>query len=193
VQVLFVCTANICRSPMAAALFGRLAHIGGDGGPESVAVRSAGLLPGGYASPPEVVTVMAEMGIDLSRHSSTQVSADLVASSDVVVGMARRHAREVIILDADSWARTFTLKELVRRGDEAGPRGPGEGLEDWLGRLHHGRKRTDLVGGSAEDDISDPMGRPLDAYRRTAREIGALVDRAARLLWAPRGIRTLPG
>jgi protein-tyrosine phosphatase len=178
---------------MAAALFGRVAHIGGDGGPESVGVRSAGLLQGGYASPPEVVTAMAEMGIDLSRHSSTQVSADLVARSDVVVGMARRHAREVVLLDVDAWGRTFTLKELVRRGDWAGPRGSGEGLEEWLGRLHHGRERTDLVGSSADDDITDPMGRPLDAYRRTAREIGALVEHAAGLLWAPRVIRTLPG
>ena len=178
---------------MAAALFGRLAHVGGDAGPESVSVRSAGLLQGGYASPPEVVTTMAEMGIDLSRHSSTQVSVDLVASSDVVVGMARRHAREVVLLDPDAWGRTFTLKELVRRGEWAGGRGPGEDLEAWLGRLHYGRVRTDLVGRSADDDISDPLGRPLDAYRRTARQIGALVDHAAALLWAPRGIRTLPG
>ena len=42
---------------MAAALFGRLALVGGDDAPEEVSVASAGLLPGGYASPPEVVTV----------------------------------------------------------------------------------------------------------------------------------------
>ena len=73
---------------MAAALFGRLALVGGDDAPEEVSVRSAGLLAGGYASPPEVVTTMAEFGIDLSGHCSTQISPELVAASDVVLAMA---------------------------------------------------------------------------------------------------------
>jgi protein-tyrosine-phosphatase len=178
---------------MAAELFRRLSVVGGDDAPEAVVVESAGLLPGGYASPPEVVTVMAELGIDVSRHRSTQVSAALVAASDVVVGMARRHAREVVLLDATAIDRTFTLKELVRRGDLVGGRQPDEELAVWLARLSHGRRRTDLVGRSDDDDVSDPLGGPLSAYRTTARELGTLVDRAAALLWAPRVIRTLPG
>ena len=193
VQVLFVCTANMCRSPMAAALFGSLSSVGGDDAPEEVEVASAGLLPGGHASPPEVVTVMAELGIDLSGHRSTQVSPELVAASDVVVALARRHAGEVVLLDPEAFGRTFTLKELVRRGDRVGRRAPEETLDAWLGRLHDGRQRTDLVGRSDADDVSDPLGGPLSAYRTTARELGTLVDQAAALLWAPRGIRTLPG
>src|ERR1700676_890334 len=88
VQVLFVCTANMCRSPMAAALFGRLVPVEADDALEEVSVVSAGLLQGGYASPPEVVTVMAEMGIDLSGHSSRQLSPDLVVAADLVLCMA---------------------------------------------------------------------------------------------------------
>jgi protein-tyrosine phosphatase len=178
---------------MAAALFGRLAVVGGDDAPERVTVASAGILPGGYASPPEVVTTMAELGIDLSKHCSAQVSPDLVAASDVILGMARRHAREVVILDAEAWGRTFTLKELVRRGDHVGARAPEETLGSWLGRLHQGRERTDLVGRSAEDDVADPIGGPLDTFRMTARELGSLVEHVASLLWAPRGIRSVPG
>ncbi len=193
VQVLFVCTANMCRSPMAAALFGRLAQVGGDDAPEEVSVVSAGLLPGGYASPPEVVAAMAELGSDLSGHASTQITAEMVAISDVVVGMARRHAREVVLLDVGAFGRTFTLKELVRRGDLVGQRQPDEALAAWLDRLHEGRHRTDLVGSSADDDVADPLGGPLDAYRQTARELGNLVERVAALLWAPREIPTLPG
>ena len=178
---------------MAAGLFRRLSLVGGDDAPEEVVVESAGLLPGGYASPPEVVTAMAELGIDLSGHRSTEVSPELVAASDVVLGMARRHAREAVLLDATAFDRTFTLKELVRRGDLVGRRQPDEELQAWLGRLNHGRQRTDLVGRSDDDDVSDPLGGPLAAYRTTARELGTLVDRAAALLWAPRVIRTLPG
>jgi protein-tyrosine-phosphatase len=178
---------------MAAALFSRLALVGGDDAPEEVSVASAGLLPGGYASPPEVITTMAEVGIDLSGHCSTQISPELVAHSDVIIAMARRHAREVVICDPESWGRTYTLKEFVRRGDRAGRRPADESLESWLDRLHHGRQRTDLVGSSSDDDMPDPIGGPLEGYRATARELAVLVDQVATLLWVPRGIRTLPG
>jgi protein-tyrosine phosphatase len=178
---------------MAAALFGRLAPVGEDDAPEQVTVASAGLLVGGYASPPEVVAVMAELGLDLSGHCSQQVSGQLVAASDLVVGMARRHAREVVILDPAAWERTFTLKELVRRGDHVGERARHETLSSWLGRLHQGRERTDLVGRSAEDDVADPLGGSMGEFRVTARELGSLVERVASLLWTPRGIRSLPG
>lgn len=178
---------------MAAALFGRLALVSGDDAPEDVSVTSAGLLPGGYASPREVVTVMAERGLDLSAHRSVQISPELVAAADVVLAMARRHAREVVLLDAGAWMRTFTVKEFVRRGEAAGRRGADEALDPWLERLHHGRRRPDLVGSSDDDDVSDPIGGPLDGYRRTARQLGNLVDGVASLLWVPRQIRTLPG
>ncbi len=178
---------------MAAALFGRLALVGGDDASEEVSVRSAGLMEGGFASPPEVVTTMAELDIDLSGHCSTQVSPALVSTSDVVLAMARRHAREVVLLDPGAWGRTFTVKEFVRRGDAVGRRRPDEELGSFLARLHHGRKRTDLVGRSADDDVPDPIGRPLDAFRDTARQLGILVEQAASLLLVPRGIRTRPG
>jgi protein-tyrosine phosphatase len=178
---------------MAAALFSRLGLVTGEEAPEEVSVVSAGLLEGGYASPREVVTTMAEFGIDLSEHRSTQISADLVASSDVILGLARRHAREVVLLDGAAWSRTFTLKDFVRRGDLVGRRRADEALGSWLDRLHNGRQRTDLVGSSEGDDVPDPIGGPLDGYRKTARELAALVDRAAALLWVPRGIRSLPG
>jgi len=178
---------------MAAALFGRLSLVGGDDAPEEVSVASAGLLEGGYASPPEVVTTMAELGVDLSGHRSAQIDAELVATSEVVLTMGRRHAREVVLLDPSAWGRTFTLKEFVRRGELVGRRGPDDSLEAWLERLQHGRKRTDLVGSSPADDVPDPIGGPLDGYRKTARELGTLVECAAALLWVRRGIRTLPG
>jgi protein-tyrosine-phosphatase len=178
---------------MAAALFGRLALVEGDDAPEDVSVASAGLLPGGYASPPEVVTTMAEMGIDLSGHRSTQVSPELVAESDVVLAMARRHAREIVLLDAGAWGRTYTLKEFVRRGEQVGQRAVDEALGPWLDSMHEGRKRTDLVGSSPHDDVGDPIGGPLEGYRKTARALVEVVESAASLLWVPGGIRTPPG
>ena len=178
---------------MAAALFGRLDLVGGDDSAEEVSVASAGLLEGGYASPPEVITVMEELGIDLSGHSSRQISPELVAESDVILGMARRHAREVVLLDAAAWDHTFTLKEFVRRGDLVGGRAADEALRVWLDALHEGRKRTDLVGSSGADDVADPIGGPLEGYRKTARQLGELVGPRRRVVVGPARIRTLPG
>jgi len=193
-----VCTANLCRSPMAAALFRRRLRApesttAPDGTLETVAIGSAGLLPSGVAPPREVVTVMAELGIDLAAHRSRQISAELVAVADVVVCMGRRHAREVVLVDPAAWPRTFTLKELVRRGERVGPRRAGELLPDWLGRLHAGRERAGLVGQSTDDDVEDPLGGPLDAYRTTAGELAGLVDHVAGRLWAPRMARRRSG
>jgi protein-tyrosine-phosphatase len=158
-----------------------------------VSIASAGLLAGGYGSPPEVVSVLAELGIDLSGHTSTQLSPELVAGADMIVGMARRHAREVVLLDAGAFSRTFTLKDLVGRGDLVGPRAPGESLPDWMVRLDRGRQRTDLVGTSSADDVPDPLGGSLEDFRATARELGALVEHLAGLLWADRPVRTSSG
>jgi protein-tyrosine phosphatase len=177
---MFVCTANMCRSPMAAALFRR--RIGAIN--DEVLVGSAGLLEGGYPSPREVLATMDVMGIDLSGHRSAQVTAEFVAEADIVVGMARRHAREIVLLDANCWPRTFTLKELVRRGEKIGEREPGEALSAWLADLHYGRERMDIVGRSAEDDVTDPLGGPLAAYKASARELEDLVGRLADLLFA---------
>ena len=160
---------------------------------EPVEVMSAGLLPGGFPSPPEVVRVLAETGIDASSHRSTQLSAELVEESDMIVGMARRHVREVVLLERDAWPRVYTRKDLVRRGEDLGPRDPSESVREWLAHMHQGRDRAGLVGNSAHDDVADPLGGPLDAYRDTAREIGALVEAMAGLLGAPREIRTLLG
>ena len=53
--------------------------------------------------------------------------------------------------------------------------------------------RTDMVGRSDADDVPDPIGRPLDAFRATARQLDSLVHQAASLLLVPRGIRSRPG
>jgi protein-tyrosine phosphatase len=192
VQVLFVCTANMCRSPMAAALFERRLGDEALAVTEPVRTTSAGLLPGGHPSPAEVVAAMADFDVDLSEHRSAQVTSEVVGNADVVLGLARRHAREVVLLDPGAWGRTFTVKEFVRRGESAGPRRPEEPVAAWLGRLHRGRTRNDLVGSFTADDVADPLGGPMSAYRATARELAGLVDEVAALLWAPRPIGDRP-
>jgi hypothetical protein len=84
--------------------------------------------------------------------------------ADLVLGMERAHVRHSVLLEPEAWPRAFTLKELVRRGAELGPRPPVESPGAWLARAHEGRDRPDLLGDSPLDDVADPYGGPSSAY-----------------------------
>lgn len=101
----------------------------------------------------------------------------------MVLGMSREHVRYAVVAAPDAWPRAFTLKELVRRGEDAGPRMPGEPLAAWLARVHGGRERTALLGDSLLDDVADPMGGPPQAYTDTMALLDELVRRLAELCW----------
>ena len=173
-----LCTGNTCRSPMAAVLLGRRLE---EAGVKAV-VTSAGMLFDGKPATDHGQAVMADRGLDTSAHRSRRLRPELVGGQDIVIGMARTHVREAVALSPDVWKRAFTLKEIVRRGEERGGRSPGESLEDWLARLHAGRRLPDLLGESDADDVADPIGGPRRNYERTAEELDDLTARLARLL-----------
>ena len=119
-NVLMLCSANQCRSPMAEALLARRWARSRT----RWRVRSAGLLGEdavGEPPPPEVVAALAAYGLDISGHRSRRVTAADLGWADLVLGMSREHVRHAVVTVPDSWPRTFTLKELVRRGEETGP------------------------------------------------------------------------
>ncbi|HWG62270.1 MAG TPA: hypothetical protein VG253_11205 [Streptosporangiaceae bacterium] len=181
-DILVLCTANICRSPMAAALLSRrLAAAGSD-----FTVRSAGMLAEGAESPAEVVAAMATYGIDVSGHHSRLVTAGDLSRADLIVGMTRVHVRHAVVLAPQIWPRAFTLKELVRRAQIAGARTPAEPLRDWLGPVSEDRDRTELLGDSVEDDVADPIGGPPQAYVATAALLDNLAASVVELCWSGR-------
>ncbi|MDQ3946456.1 MAG: hypothetical protein M3357_15155 [Actinomycetota bacterium] len=145
-------------------------------------VHSAGLLSPGQRIPRHGLAVMATRGFDSSSHRSRRLSAELVEPADLIVAMAREHVQEIVATHPGAWGRTFTLKELVRRGENLGPRRPDQALADYLAQLHAGRRPADLMGSSGDDDVADPIGAPLRVYQRTADEIDDLTARLARLL-----------
>ena len=176
-HVLFVCTGNTCRSPMAAALLSaRLAEAGVE-----ATVSSAGTLFDGRPATDHGMACMAERGLDTSSHRSRKITPTLVKEPELIIGLARSHVRDIVTLASDTWPRTFTLKELVRRAEEHGPRG-GEALTQWLASVGAGRKLSDLLGDHAADDVADPIGGPKSAYDKTAAELDDLTRRLARLL-----------
>ena len=172
-----LCTANQCRSPMAEALLrARLAAAGVD-----AVVSSAGDLPGGVGASAGSVKAMAARGHDLGGHVSRTLSPDLLEGADLVVTMARRHLRSAVGLQPTAFPKTFTLKELVRRGRHVGPRAAGQPLDSWLAALHRGRAAAALLGEDPSDDVADPVGGPDHLYEATAVELEQLVDEAVDL------------
>jgi protein-tyrosine phosphatase len=178
-DVLVLCTANVCRSPMAEVLLARHAAALG----AAVSVRSAGMLCDGEQPLPEAITALAGYGLDIAAHRSRQVTPADLERADLALAMARENLRHAVVLEPTVWPRAFTLKELVRRGEAIGARAPGEGFADWLARAHEGRRQAALLGDCADDDVADPAGGPPQAYAEAAVTLCGLLGRLADLCW----------
>ena len=147
-------------------------------------VSSAGLLQSGQPASAHGVDILKGRGLDMAAHRSRTMTRDMLASADLVLAMAREHVREAVVLDPALWRRTFTLKELVRRGEAVGPRRADESLADWLERVGQGRRIAELTGSSPADDVADPIGGPRSAYERMAAELDDLTDRLVAVAFA---------
>lgn len=174
-----LCMGNICRSPMAEGLL-RQQLIERD---VEALVYSAGRLESGRPAARHGVDVLSERGIDIGLHRSQTNSASLLEPAGLVLAMAREHVRDAVALAPEVWPRVFTLKELVRRGEEVGPRREDESLSAWLATCHEGRNRRDLLGQSSDDDIEDPYGQSRKAFEQLADELDFLIHRLVALLW----------
>ena len=140
-------------------------------------VSSAGLVSAGQPASRHAVAVLSDRGLDHSHHRSRVMDTGILESADLVLAMTREHLREAAVLNPSTFDRTFTLKELVRRGEAAGWRAPDQSLEEWMSKVAAGRDRNDLLGRSDEDDVADPYGMDRHDYERTCAEIEGLVDR----------------
>ena len=113
--LLFVCSGNTCRSPMAAALARKVIaeHAGvsqADLGEQSYEVVSAGTfaMPGMKATP-QAAEAVAGLGGDLSGHRSQPLTVELINRADWIVTMSRSHAETVVSLVPSAIARTVAL------------------------------------------------------------------------------------
>ncbi len=116
VVILFVCTGNTCRSPMAAAfarieLAQRLGCPTGDLERFGVVISSAGTAGGYGEASDHARQVMAGRGIDLADHSSKALTAEMVQNADHVFAMTRSHRDRIIETAPDSADRVAMLIE----------------------------------------------------------------------------------
>ena len=177
-EVLLVCTGNICRSPVAEVFLRQ--HLIGLG--SDAIVRSAGLRSGGERADPVVVKMLRPRGFRLRKYRSTTLREEMLTDADLVVAMATEHVEAIVLMAPQSWSRVFTLKELIRRNEVGGGRRPGETFDEWLAALHSGRKLDELAPWSPENDIADPIGRSLREHEDMVDEVEALTRRLADVL-----------
>ncbi|PKR77740.1 low molecular weight protein arginine phosphatase [Halalkalibacillus sediminis] len=109
-RVLFVCTGNTCRSPMAEAV---MKHKRPD-----LEVQSAGIFAGhGQEANPKAVEALQVQGISCD-HASQPVTEELMEWADVVLTMTAHH-KLTLEMDYDSFKeKVYTLKEYVRGSSE---------------------------------------------------------------------------
>jgi protein-tyrosine-phosphatase len=113
-NLLFVCTGNTCRSPMAEAIARQLLE---QRGWSHVEVRSAGInaAPGTAASG-QAVTVAREQGLDLSAHESRPLTPEMIEWGDLVLSMGPSHMYALAELGA---AEKSALVTSFLEGDSA--------------------------------------------------------------------------
>jgi protein-tyrosine phosphatase len=112
-SVLFVCTANVCRSPMASTLFKDIVsrELSDQGG---WLIESAGTLAvEGMPAAKNSRLVMNERGFDIEDHRSQTVDRDLLNKFDLILTMERHHKESLSIEFPEISGRVYVISEMV--------------------------------------------------------------------------------
>jgi protein arginine phosphatase len=120
-KIIFICTGNTCRSPMAEAYFKYLCEKSG----LDIETGSAGTFAGiGEPAAANSIQTMAELNIDLSNFSSTPLTVELIDSSDMIICMTSSHRFQVGAMHAKMLKKTHLLGDFTENGhDIADPYG----------------------------------------------------------------------
>jgi protein-tyrosine-phosphatase len=121
-RILFVCSGNTCRSPLAEALAQKAFARAG----LQVEVGSAGVSAmEGMPASDNSVGVARRHHLDLSGHRAHLLSGEMVRRADLIVAMAKRHLETVGVIDPGALAYTRLLTDFCDdiEGDIADPIG----------------------------------------------------------------------
>lgn len=173
-EILFVCTGNLCRSPMAEGLLrSHLERRDVDG----VTVVSSGTW-GLDGEPPTrpAVAVMNDRGISIGSHRARSLERSDLERADLVIAMTSVHRREIEERVPEAGPKVLLLKELsLMEPDPPEGAGPDERLAALLATERPEYRRA--------LDLDDPMGLPIGVYERCAQELEAGINKLVGLLW----------
>ncbi|WP_248929361.1 low molecular weight protein arginine phosphatase [Paenibacillus hamazuiensis] len=187
-HILFICTGNTCRSPLAEGMLRQLARERG----LAIEVRSAGVAAyEGAPASDHTATILREKGIK-EPHKASPLTGDLLDWADLVLTMTQSHKRHAIQLFPEAVDKIFTLKEYTL-DDPAELEAVAE-----IERLYadaqmkqalaqpitddERSRMTELQRKLPSYDIADPFGGSLTTYRKSAEEIERSLHKLIRKL-----------
>lgn len=189
--ILSVCTGNICRSPIAAAILA-------DGlSPfEGVVVHSAGTgALVGHSVPEPAQRLANTIGLDATTHRARQIEMTMIREADLVVAMSREHRRFIVEQVPAAMRRAFTLRELARIADvlepelvsaisSSGARTEEDGMREAISRASSLRGTVPPPSSPEEFDIVDPYRQSDRVYAQSFEELAPAGMRVSKFLTA---------
>ena len=172
-HILFVCTGNICRSPLAEALTLAYARAERATFGDALTASSAGTAAlVGRPIQSSAGLVLTGLGGNPNGFRARQLAAEHIEVADLVLTMTRRHRAAVLELSPRMMSRTFTLREAASLlavmdtttlSDDPDLTVRGRRLVATLAQLRAARvvNRNGL-----RDDIPDPIGRDVEIFQR---------------------------
>jgi protein-tyrosine phosphatase len=190
VRLLFVCTGNICRSPVAERLTLALAEQALGPSAVSVRVRSAGVgATDGRAMEPNSAQALVELGGNPEGFTSRQIQPGDAEGADLTLTMTSQQRHQVLKRSPRALRRTFTLAEARALLELVGSRDANAVVTlpierravELAARLNEARTQRRTM---PADDILDPIGQPRRVHREVAETIDENLEPLARLLFA---------
>ena len=126
-HILFICTGNTCRSPMAEGYFRYLIS---KSKRKDITVASAGTFAGDGEPPsPNSVKAMKKIGIDFAHYKSSALTKEMLEAADLIVAMTLSHKHYVGHMSAKAMKKTKVLGEYNNTGEDlADPFGGGSDI-----------------------------------------------------------------
>ncbi len=168
--VVFVCTGNRARSPLAEALYRSYS------GSADTTVTSYGTTDVGAAPPlPQAVEAAARLGIDLSSHRARALRRASLGDADLVLGFEPFHLAIAVVDGGAPPANTFLLAELASLLEA--PLADGDEVARARAAVAFADSRRVRSRPSRAATLGDPLGRPDEVMVSTAERIEELVRR----------------
>jgi protein-tyrosine-phosphatase len=106
--ILFVCTGNTCRSPMAEGIAVKIAA---ERNIHNLEIRSAGIgTIDGQPATDYAVEVSSHWDINIGNHRSTVLTKQIVHDADLIIAMSHEHVDRIVALDKQARGKTYLLK-----------------------------------------------------------------------------------